>query len=57
MIEEFITHINKTGLPLSSQIESSIFEIDSLSKSSSLIELAAFYGSIQIFKYLQKKWS
>ena len=53
-IDEFVIHVNKTNYPLSNTIENSIFETNSylLNKETSLIEYAAFYGSIQIFKYL-----
>ena len=54
-IDEFITYVNRSNLPLSRvTIEPSIFESNSflLDKNPSLIEYAAFYGSIQIFQYL-----
>ena len=56
-IEEFITFVNKNDYPLNSLIETSIFETNSFlneRSSSSLIEYAAFFGSVQIFKYLYK---
>ena len=55
-IKEFITYVNKTNLSLQhTRIKSSIFETNSylISKNPTLIEYAAFYGSIQIFQYLQ----
>ena len=54
-IEEFISYVNQKSISLSSQIETSIFETNSflLNKKPTLIEYACFYGSIQIFKYLQ----
>ena len=54
MIEEFITHTQKTGLSLFSTIKSSIFETNSflIDKEPTLIEYSAFFGSAQIFKYL-----
>ena len=54
-IEEFITFVNKKFLPLSSLIDPSIFETNCFllkNKKLNLIEHAAFFGSIQIFKYL-----
>ena len=66
-IDEFISYINKTNLSLNSSIPNSLFEtnpfliensidrMDSIYKDDkhiSLIEYAAFYGSIRIFKYL-----
>lgn len=53
-IEDFIAYINKTNLPFSSTIFPSIFETNAfiIDKCPSLIEYAAFFGSIQIFKYL-----
>ena len=54
MIDEFITYVNQTNLPLSSKIKPSIFETNSflIKKRPSLIEYSAFFGSIQIFRYL-----
>lgn len=54
-IEEFITFVNKSHLSLKSTIELSIFETNPLllkKKKVTLIEYTAFYGSIQIFRYL-----
>ena len=53
-IDEFITYINKNDYPIQSTIENSIFETNSLllERKATLIEYTAFYGSIQIFKYL-----
>ena len=58
-IIDFITYVNKTNLYLDTKLQYSIFETNEflISKKPTLIEYAAFYGSIQIFKYLQKKWS
>ena len=54
LIEEFITYVNKTNYSLNSEIGASIFETNNLllKKKTTLIEYSAFYGSIQIFKYL-----
>ena len=54
LIEEFITYVNQNGYSLNSTIQPSIYETNSLliKKEPSLIEYAAFFGSIQIFKYL-----
>ena len=54
-IDEFVIHVNQTNLPLSTQISQSIFETNSflINKEPTLIEYSAFFGSIQIFKYLQ----
>lgn len=56
-IEDFKAYVNQTKLPLSTKIERSIFETNSflisIGKKPSLIEYAAFYGSIQIMQYLK----
>ena len=54
-VEEFIIYVNKTNLNLSkTKINHSIFETNSFLQNNkvSLIEYAAFYGSIRIFNYL-----
>ncbi|KAK8842180.1 hypothetical protein M9Y10_026411 [Tritrichomonas musculus] len=53
-IDEFISYFNQKNMSFSSQIQPSIFETNSLlnKNKSSLIEYAAFFGSIQIFKFL-----
>ena len=53
-IKEFIILINKTNIKLNCTINPSLFETNPylLDKNPSLIEYSAFYGSIQIFKYL-----
>ena len=54
-IENFIKLVNQNNLPLESNIEYSIYETNDLLlryHHLELIEYAAFYGSIQIFKYL-----
>ncbi len=54
-IDEFITHISQTNLPLNKiTIENSIFEtnIFLFEKKPSLIQYASFFGSIKIAKYL-----
>ena len=54
-IDEFISFTNQNNLSLSSKIQSSIFETNSLlmQKEPTLIEYAAFYRSVKIFQYLQ----
>ena len=56
-IDEFIIHINKINISLSSEVIPSIFETNSLllknNQKATLIEYAAFFGSIQIFNYLK----
>ena len=54
-VEEFITYITKTNISISSIIQPSIFETNPLiiRKVPTLIEYAAFFGSIQIFQYLK----
>ena len=53
-IDEFIIYVNQTNYFLSSTINCSIFETNGflLKNKTSLINYAAFHGSIQIFKYL-----
>ena len=55
-IEQFISYINRNQISPSSQISKSIFETNSFlisQKSTSLIEYSAFFGSIQIYRYLK----
>lgn len=55
-VEEFISYVNKNQISLSSYIEPSLFESHSFliqRQKVTLIEYAAFFGSIQIFQYLQ----
>lgn len=54
LIEEFIILIYKKNLPLETTIKMSIFETNSLllKKPPTLIQYSAFFGSLQIFKYL-----
>ena len=56
MIDEFITHVNRMNISLKSNVCNSIFETNPflIDKEISLIEYAAFFGSIQIFNYLYK---
>ena len=55
LIEEFDEHITKANLSLNIKIAESIFETHPLlvEKQATLIEYAAFFGSIQIFNYLR----
>ena len=53
-IVDFVIYVNKNNLFLDIQINSSIYETNSMliNKKPTLIEYAAFFGSIQIFQYL-----
>ena len=53
-IEDFISYTTRHQISINSQIEPSIFETNHflIRKQPTLIEYAAFYGSIQIFQYL-----
>ena len=55
LIEEFVTHVNKNNIQLSSKINTSIFETSRFlaHKNLTLIQYAAFFGSIQIYQYLR----
>lgn len=55
LIKDFIVYINLNNVPVDSTIKQSIYETNSLLLHKSkvtLIEYAAFFGSLQIFKYL-----
>ena len=54
LIDEFIKYVNQNNYSLESKIKPSIYETNFLllKKQPSLIEYSAFFGSIQIFKYL-----
>ena len=54
-IKDFIVFVNKNDYPLQSTINPSIYETNSflINKELTLIEYAAFFGSIQIFNYLK----
>ena len=54
LIDEFVVYVNKTNYNLNSKIESSIFETNTflLNEGTTLIDYAAFFGSIQIFRFL-----
>lgn len=55
-IDDFIVYTNKTNFPIhSTKIKQSIYETNLLliDKTPTLIEYAAFFGSIQIFNYLR----
>ncbi|KAK8835990.1 hypothetical protein M9Y10_040187 [Tritrichomonas musculus] len=53
-IDEFISYIEQENIDLSSKIETSEFETNQflIKNKPSLIEYSAFFGSINIFKYL-----
>lgn len=51
-IVEFVSYVNKTNYPLSNYIRPSIFDTNPFLIYYTLIEYAAFYGSIQVFQYL-----
>ena len=55
-IEEFIIYVNKNDCSLNSIIKPSIFETNTflIKNRTKLIDYAAFFGSVQIFKYLYK---
>ena len=57
LIDEFVQFVNETNLDLNSSIEKSIFETNSflVEKTPTLIEYAAFFGSMNIFNYLYSK--
>ena len=54
LVEDFIIFVNKTNISLDSEIPSSLFETNQflIGKNPTFIEYAAFYGSIQIIKYM-----
>ncbi|KAK8838022.1 hypothetical protein M9Y10_035969 [Tritrichomonas musculus] len=53
-IDDFISYIKRHNIDFSSKIDTSVYETNSflLKKGSTLIEYAAFSGSVKIFKYL-----
>ena len=54
-IDEFIKYVNESNIQLNLEIKTSIYETNTFllkEKKHEIIEYAAFYGSIQIFKYL-----
>lgn len=53
-VEEFIKFVNQHNISLRKKIDFSMFETNSflIGKSTTLIQYASFFGSIQIFKYL-----
>ena len=55
LIDEFVAYVNKTNFDISSHVKKSIFETNEFLKENkpTLIEYAAFHGSIQIFNYLR----
>ena len=55
LVEDFVVLANKTNLNLTSKISSSVFETNCflIDKEPTIIEYAAFYGSIQIFNFLK----
>ncbi|KAK8847762.1 hypothetical protein M9Y10_018792 [Tritrichomonas musculus] len=54
-IEEFVAYVNQSNIPLKSEVKTSIYETNSflIENKPTLIEYSAFFGSIQIFKYLR----
>ena len=55
-VVEFITYVSTNSINVSSKIPHSIYETNSFllnHEATSLIEYAAFFGSIEIFKYLR----
>ena len=63
LVEDFITHVNKNSISVNAEINPSIYETNSflLERQNSseqgitLIEYAAFFGSIQIFTFLKNE--
>ena len=57
-IKEFVQYVNQTHLDIKNKIKPSLFETNSLliEKEATLIEYAAFFGSIKIFLYLKKNY-
>ncbi|KAK8835963.1 hypothetical protein M9Y10_040160 [Tritrichomonas musculus] len=55
LLDEFITYAHKINLPLKSKIKTSIFETNLflIKNEPTIIEYAAFFGSIQIFNFLR----
>ncbi|KAK8875452.1 hypothetical protein M9Y10_005618 [Tritrichomonas musculus] len=55
LIDEFVIHVNKNNINLSSNVNKSFFESNKLLRNyiTNLINYASFYGSIQIFNYLR----
>ena len=54
-VQEFISYVNRSNIQLNSEVKCSIFETNSfLNKHlhTTLIEYSAFFGSIQIFRFL-----
>ena len=53
-VEDFISYISNSSYSLTSTVGSSIFETNAflINKNPTLIEYAAFYGSLKIFNYL-----
>ena len=55
-IEDFVSYVNRNNFSLSNTIKPSIFETNPFlikQENQTLIEYAAFFGSIQIFQYLR----
>lgn len=54
-LDDFIIYVQKTNYLLNSFVKYSLFETNDflIGKKTTLIEHASFFGSIQIFKYLQ----
>ncbi|KAK8890642.1 hypothetical protein M9Y10_035425 [Tritrichomonas musculus] len=54
-VEEFISHVNRSNISLTSKINQSIYETNLflIGKCPTLIEYASFFGSIQIILYLK----
>ena len=55
LIVDFVKYVNQTNLNLESEIKHSIFETHQFlneQKNVTLVDYAAYFGSIQIFKYL-----
>lgn len=55
LIEEFVSYVTQSNFQLSSNVPHSIFETNEylIENDPTIIEYAAFYGSIKIFQYLK----
>lgn len=58
-IDKFVPYVNQNCISLNSNIKSSLYETNSFlieNKNTTLIQYAAFYGSIRIFNYLRMNY-
>ena len=55
-VKEFVSYVTQANIPLNSEVKKSIFETNLFlieNKNTTLIEYAAFFGSIQIFQFIK----